>query len=435
MTGFIKNSSFSTSVEEHEDQTTLSASNIHIEAGHGAIGHRTRGFLPPKLPTIDCSSLPRYVPPLLTNSNSDAGLTGSKPFQDKDDSPKLPPSPVLKALGAAIDLSVGHHSHSQGHLVREPSEEKKYVYRKVSNRLRDSSSSSDDEDINRLPRSFGGSSGTLLPGTTPSTYRPGTCSAQSNSNESTPSPRTPNSFKILSQAAKNEATAFTFPPSPCFSSRPSSHERQSSDDYSTPFSSLRSRSTSSEICEDVPVGLTSTVNGTQGLIPAPLPRSRRVSPLRKQQAIAEEADSCSAYHAMRQTTTSPRDLDSGLSDGHSTPPRSGSHAPCFVRETHVKRCRSSVEVECPASLRLVRSQNNSQESTGSFSESDDNGMANTQAIFRKVTIKKKAPPVPTSVNSGSSPVKVINHLDHDAEGVGQEARAHVIGKNIQRPFR
>lgn len=106
---------------------------------------------------------------------------------ERDDSPKLPPSPVLKAL--ANGINDGHADHSRSALSRKHSQ-KNVIYKKVSNRLMsDSSSSSDDDDYCRM---LGRSNTTKSKssGSNPKQH-------STSSNEST-SPRTPNSFKILS---------------------------------------------------------------------------------------------------------------------------------------------------------------------------------------------------------------------------------------------
>src|SRR6185437_14362336 len=74
---------------------------------------------------------------------------------------------------------------------------KQTVFRKVSNRMLESSSSEDEEDLEPPPSPL---------------LRCDSQVGKANSTGSTPSPRTPNSCRILSSIAANQATAFKFPP-------------------------------------------------------------------------------------------------------------------------------------------------------------------------------------------------------------------------------
>lgn len=220
--------------------------------------YRSRGAIPPRLPAVDITTLPKGP------RSPQSDTSGSQ-----ESSPKPPLSPALKVYhGNELDLS----RHPLSCL-----NERKTVYRKVSNRLLDSSSSDEEDDDNEEVR-FNANSRT--------------------SSESTPSPRTPNSYKILSGIAHNQATAFKFPPlSPvptrssfrdsneCLSSRATNaSERQSSDEFSTTMSSFYSRSTSTETNEEISSSTTGNSLSAQSIGA----RNRRVSPLRKQSAIAEE---------------------------------------------------------------------------------------------------------------------------------------------------
>ena len=145
-----------------------------------------------------------------------------------------------------------------------------------------------------------------------------------------------------------------------------------------------------------------TVSPVVGLAPTPLPRSRRVSPLRKQRAIAEELGSIgTALDTMTITGRESAMSDSGHSSSAQPHGQLGSRS-----ESPYKRCYSAADTS-PASSRQ-----HSQDSTTSLSEAGkcvqhkfenyeparnelsfpilENAMSdNTQVIFRKVTIKKK----------------------------------------------
>lgn len=252
---------------------------------------------------------------------------------DRDsDSPssKLPPSPVLRTLRSRED--------SESSKVDSPAYGKKKVTKKRSNLL-DSSSSEEEEEGTKVPNS-----GDLIR------------KKSSSTDDSTPSPRTPNSFKILSGIERNQATAFDFPPSP-FISRPSSYEkysdRQSSDDFSTTISSFRSRSTSSDVFDDA--------SSSSNLAPLSIPK-KKASPLRKQQAIITEEVSPPPHNKLWFDVQT--EHDSGLSDGTFplTPPRS---------YKSIKESTSSTE-DTPL---------------GKTEDSEEG----PSTIFRKVTIRKKHP--------------------------------------------
>ncbi|XP_015788448.1 uncharacterized protein LOC107365455 isoform X2 [Tetranychus urticae] len=256
------------------DQSNLGDNNNEIGNNYRRF-YRSRGQIPPKLPPTINTSEPSTAP----SKSPPADESG-----DQETSPKPPLSPVIKAYQAAVDLVSVDTSRTM--LNSSPSE-RKTVYRKVSNRLLDSSSSEEDdeEEENDLRLS----------------------SHSRASSESTPSPRTPNSCKILSGISANQATAFKFPPlspvpslSPLRTDRPLEFippDRQSSDEFSTPLSSFRSRSTSSETPEETSTsggGGSSSGGGgsvsvaSKGLTAENGSTNRRVSPLRKQRAIAEE---------------------------------------------------------------------------------------------------------------------------------------------------
>ncbi|XP_053209779.1 LOW QUALITY PROTEIN: uncharacterized protein LOC128393612 [Panonychus citri] len=233
--------------------------------------YRSRGQLPPKLP-----------PTVNTTSCVGDSVSKSPPSDgsgSQETSPKPPLSPVVKAYQAAVDLVATDTSRT---MLNTAPGERKMVYRKVSNRLLDSSSSEEEEEDDLRPSSHSRAS-----------------------SESTPSPRTPNSCKILSGISANQATAFKFPPLSPVPSRSTLRtekpleripmEHQSSDEFSaTPLSSFRSRSTSSETPDETSTsggGGSSSGGGSSGskvLTPENGSRNRRISPLRKQRAIAEE---------------------------------------------------------------------------------------------------------------------------------------------------
>ena len=211
----------------------------------------------------------------------------------KEDSPKLPPSPVLRTLSKVSEPekieSLFKRTGSRG--------SQKKPLKKSSGLLLDTSSSEEEEEYDDID-------------TTGRSFQRKKSSSTDDSTRSTPSPRTPNSFKILKGIDRNQATAFDFPPSPYYSttfSRPASYEsryseRQSSDDTNTHTSSFRSRSTSSEVFEG---------DNSQVIIPSLAPihslvRNRRttITPLKKQQAIAEESKGFSSRVTSGSTASS-----------------------------------------------------------------------------------------------------------------------------------
>lgn len=254
----------------------------------------------------------------------------------REDSPKLPPSPVLRTLRAERPSPIDIRGKRDGKIGR-----------KISGLL-DSSSSEDEDEVSatNFPRK-----------------------KSSSTDESTPSPRTPNSCKILSGIEKNQATAFYFPPSP-FRSRPSSleKERQSSQLSDVEVSSLRSRSTSSEVFDDA----------VSGLVTPLTTRSHRMNPLRKQAAIAEE--SCQDQQPFSSAA------DSGLSDGPPATPPTNSR-------THSR-------------VSNVSSQSDSRECLETAISLSENEETTTNTIFRKVTIKKRVAPIPSRQSTSSSPTLV-----------------------------
>lgn len=268
--------------------------------------------------------------------------TGSS--DSREDSPKMPPSPVLRTLRSERPSPIDISRKREGRATR-----------KISGLL--ASSSSEDEDEG-----------------TDATNANCTRKKSSSTEESTPSPRTPNSCKILSGIEKNQATAFYFPPSSPFRSRPSSlekekhmNERQSSDETRTTISSMRSRSTSSEVFDDV--GPATSLPGN---------RSHRINPLRKQAAIAEEAgQDHQAHHSA---------TDSGLYDcPPATPPNSRNRS----RVSNISALSQSDSRECL-------------ETALSLSESEG---TYTSSIFRKVTIKKRVAPIPCRPVSPTCPLE------------------------------
>ncbi|RWS13731.1 uncharacterized protein B4U79_04967, partial [Dinothrombium tinctorium] len=315
--GFSPQGSFSQSKPTPEDgEEKQVQSNVNTSEARA----KTRGILPPKLPTVDYSSFQRYSPP------ASAGSSGGS----QDSSPKPPMSPVLKAYQTAVELVTDRKNSSP--IVQE----KETIYRKVSNKLQDSSSS--EEEVESSHTSF----------------------RATKSSESTPSPRTPNSYRILSQA-HHQATAFKFPPSP-YSSRPPSNDRQSSDEFSTTQSSLRSRSTSSEMNDD------------SALAPQPMPRTRRISPLRKQRAIAEEISGDASVHfATEYPSTS--GADSGVSDCNLISPKA-------FQQIQRRTCSSEDE---ESHKKLI-----SEDSDSSSNEPEEGTVEKTTGyLFRKVTVKRR----------------------------------------------
>jgi hypothetical protein len=275
---------------------------------------------------------------------------------------------------------------------RNDSPQHQKLYRKVSNRMLQSSSSEEDEEDNP-PSSPGLGFREEL--------------HKTNSSGSTPSPRTPNSCRILSSIAANQATAFKFPPtggSPIHS-RPSSYERQSerqsSDEYSTPMSSFRShsRSTSSEYYDE-------SVSTDPRITPQPLPRSRRgVSPLRKQRAIAEELNesqrsSLEAEYGSCPSSAAVSAPDSGVSDcNYSTPAKQffSSSSTTSVTSSTMKRSSSGGGDEQLGSDSALATAN-------SLSEGEAVVEKMTGYVFRKVTIKKR----------NSTPPQSSPHMRHDS---------------------
>ncbi|RWS29545.1 uncharacterized protein B4U80_08167 [Leptotrombidium deliense] len=330
--GFYSQSNSSEECDLKKQLDSTNESNVDVKPRRG---------LPPKLPTID-NSFQRQSPP------ASAGSSGGS----QENSPKPPLSPVLKVYQQAVDLMSGDRKnvplpekemvYRKIYVTTEkkftPKREKEPLQKKASSRLQESSSSSEDE-VDSQHTSLGATK----------------------SSESTPSPRTPNSYKILSGIANNQATAFQFPPSPLYS-RPSSHERQSSDEFSTTVSSLRSRSTSSETNDD-----------SAGLAPQPLPRSRRISPLRKQQAIAEELSNEPISRNSYTTTEYPQTsgADSGVSDCNSA------MSPKLFEGRTLKDEEFTIK-KCP-----------SEESESSLNDDEGTVEKTTGYLFRKVTVKRR----------------------------------------------
>lgn len=251
-----------------------------------------------------------------------------------------------------------------------------------------------------------------------------------NSTGSTPSPRTPNSCRILSSIAANQATAFKFPPcggSPIHS-RPSSYERQSerqsSSEYSTPMSSFRSRSTSSEYCDDSSMA-TST---DPRLTPQPLPRSRRVSPLRKQRAIAEELhesqrSSLEAEYGSCPSSANVSAPDSGVADcNYSSPPKNffnGSSAASMRRSSSGAEEQFGLE-PAPAA----------RESATSLSEGEAVVEKVTGYVFRKMTVKKRnSSPLQTSSGATAHQQQVAHNRSVDGVCGGGGSGAHRVGSS------
>lgn len=224
-----------------------------------------------------------HAPPSSPATRTSTSTSGSS--DSKEDSPRLPPSPVLRTLSRPPDTDIESLFKRTG----SKGSQKKPLKKSTKGLLLDTSSSEEeDDDIDTTGQSF-------------------QRKKSSSTDDGTPSPRTPNSFKILSGIDRNQATAFDFPPSPYYSSRPSSFEtaryseRQSSDDTQT--SSFRSRSTSSEVFEGEPLSQV-----IPSLAPIPLVRNRRsdITPLKKQQAIAEEStgwSSSSNFHGRNLSTS------------------------------------------------------------------------------------------------------------------------------------
>ncbi len=316
-----------------------------------------KGFIPSRLPSID--SLPPRSPPPKSPKSPKSPLSGSehKSSTDIEDSPKLPPSPVLKVLQSAVDL-VTISGNGQNSRSGSPQQvEKQTVFRKVSNRMLDSSSSEEEELVSDS-------------GNKEDAHK-------TNSSGSTPSPRTPNSCRILSSIAHNQATAFKFPPTSPINSRPSSYERQSerqsSDEFSTTMSSFRSRSTSSELCDE-------NISDPR-LTPQPLPRSRRVSPLRKQRAIAEEVQesqrsSLEAEYGSCPSSATTSAPDSGVADcNYASPPKN------FFSSSSMRRSSSGHDDAFGTDP--------ARESVSSLSEGEAVIEKSTGYVFRKVTVKKR----------------------------------------------
>ncbi|XP_074601613.1 uncharacterized protein LOC141855450 isoform X5 [Brevipalpus obovatus] len=208
--------------------------------------YRSRGPIPPRLPTVDPVS--NHVPKDPRSPQSDG--SGSQ-----ESSPKPPLSPALKVYHAAVDMV---NQDASRNALGSINSDRKTVYRKVSNRLLDSSSSEDEEDEEESRR-----------------YQQQHQQQQSNSRTSIPPNRSP----------------MRDPPCDRLSNRPNTNERQSSDEYSTTMSSYRSRSTSTETTtEDFSSATSTTPSGTCLTAAVINCKNRRVSPLRKQRAIAEEAN-------------------------------------------------------------------------------------------------------------------------------------------------
>ena len=388
-----------------------------------------KGFIPSRLPSgTPLDSLPPKSPPPRSPKSPKSPLSGGShrsSTDSKDDSlgsnplsPKLPPSPVLKALQAtAVEYVVtppshttppnsgtGHSSHSSSR-NESPQHQKQTVYRKVSNRMLESSSSEDEDDE------------------PPMSPVPGKDELHKvHSTGSTPSPRTPNSYRILSSIAANQATAFRFPPNTSpLHSRPSSYERQSerqsSDEYSTPMSSFRSRSTSSEYCDD------SSLATDPRLTPQPLPRSRRVSPLRKQRAIAEELHESQRSSLEAECGSCPSSAtvsapDSGVADcNYSSPPKnffSGSTGP--VRRSSSGGNDQQFGLEpAPAARELATS----------LSEGEAVVEKVTGYVFRKMTVKKRNSS-PLQHSSGTPAQPDQNHRSMDGMPSGSGVGAHRV---------
>ncbi|XP_054158225.1 uncharacterized protein LOC128956532 isoform X2 [Oppia nitens] len=255
---------------------------------------------PPRSPKSPKSPLSAGSHRSSTDSKDDGSLATNSPQQQT--SPKLPPSPVLKALSQqspdyvitsdgtvrTTTIPGSSSSHTPPPLLTRTDSPKQTVqFKKVSNRMLESSSSEDEED-EYVDNNLNNNNEDLLEPPLSPLLR---CDSAQRSSGSTPSPRTPNSCRILSSIHSNQATAFKFPPSggSPVHSRPPSYERhserQSSDEFSTTMSSMRSRSTSSDLCDNDSSCCTTS---DPRLTPQPISRSRRVSPLRKQRAIIAE---------------------------------------------------------------------------------------------------------------------------------------------------
>ena len=288
------------------------------------------------VPLIEGSggAVPRIPPsPIPVRFHTDVLQSRSAGSSDKDDSPKLPPSPVLRTLRHERPSPINISNRRAGKSAK-----------KISGLLCSSSSEEETDEPQNMNRK----------------------KSTSTEESTSPSPRTPNSCKILSGIEKNQATAFHFPPSP-FLSRPSSlekekvtsGERHSSDETRTTVSSIRSQSTSSDVFDDVPA---------VSVPPAPVVRSQRINLLRKQTAIAEENTVASKQSTFRSSKG-----ESGSSDClSSTPPLT-------------ERSRSRVSNKSDSSP--VNPQELLEKAL-SEEESQD-----LSTIFRKVTIKKRVAPI------------------------------------------
>lgn len=348
--------------------------------------HRSRGPIPPRLPSVDTTFVPKGPrSPLSDTSGS------------QESSPKPPLSPAHKVYH---ELDFSRHPLSSLN-------DRKTVYRKVSNRLLDSSSSDEeDEEENEEARRYNTNSRA--------------------SSESTPSPRTPNSYKILSGIANNQATAFRFPPISPIPSRSSfcgsnerlssrattGTERQSSDEFSTTMSSFYSRSTSTETNDEYS---TTSVTGNSLSAASIGARNRRVSPLRKQSAIAEEflandfkslasqdnsSDSLNRFCVLAGSCDPVRDSggnDSGVDCG-------GQKLAARTVSNGLDRDRSS----SGKTITLTGNSSNKEDENDIVDNVPDATVENTTGvIFRKVTLKKRLDRSSSSRTVSSEPINNI----------------------------
>jgi len=207
------------------------------------------------------------------------------------------------------------------------SEQAVKIYRKVSNKLLVSSSSSEDDSESASPVKSCEQQLTKL-----------NLSSNKVNYEASNSSRRLNSAKILSSIANNQATAFYFPP---IGHRSSSNERegQSSEEHSTSFSSVGNE-------DDIETS-------SPALVPVALPRTRKISPLRKQQAIVEEV-----FNSETGDGTYKEDTD-------------------YTEDSKSERSRETT----------FSNQNASLEFTPSLDKSEQD-LDQTGCLFKKVTLKK-----------------------------------------------
>lgn len=385
-----------------------------------------RGFKPAKLPPVDCqqtASISGFSSPRSPRSPRSPLSSSDKGSTDKEsDSPKPPPSPVKKVFQAVnlvsttasdvlkTDFNFNSTNNSTsyhiplGQSVSNPlTTEKQTVFRKVSNRILDSSSSEDEEeDMNHEQLHKSSSTG------------------------STPSPRTPNSCRILSGINQNQATAFSFsilssPLSSRHSSRPSSYDRQSnerqSSDEGSIMSSFRSQSNSSDIFDDPEASR---------LTPQPMARNRRMSPLRKQRAIAEESitqsvsqrSSLEAEFGSCPSSTNTSAPDSGVADcNYSSPPRkffnSVSSNKSSIGSDTIRRSSSGND-DTTFGFDTIEPYGKDYNNQSSLSEGETVIESTTGCVFRKMTIKKKNSDHSNTANTNSTPKHNTSSSQHSS---------------------